>query len=775
MASFTDKTPTFNPYIAQQPVEAMLKVGMHKQAQYDAGYAKIQNSIDKIAGLDLAKDVDKEYLQGKLDQLGNDLNVVAAGDFSNFQLTNSVAGMAGKIGNDEKIQNAVASTYRLRQENALVASEKKAGTLTPDNLFDYQLQVKDYMDDTEVGSAFNGEYSKHFDVDAFTRETFNALKPDGFTYDEVFVLDEKGNPIKDGNGQLVYAPAMTRMMKKGILPPKVKATLAQIFSDPRVNKQLNITGKYNYRGLSPSDIGKGIEKQKIEELGSLAEQQMKLNIDVSTGKAVQDDIDKLQMKILDRTSYYEGLEELNRTNPDALKGKLYSTEVSSRYTTMFGNITTSQTSMTNPYWTSTFALLKERNVDKRWRSDRLYKIDKDRQTQLNWQADFDQKELENSKKDGKEGTPSGVTGPAGVTPTPGPQMFSIDVVMLHEQNYDKAVAALGVAENNMLWTSGFKDKGNYNDVLKERMLVANITRDEAISAIIRDYAVSNDANIDTNKDLDITDKEKDGAVERFLATHLGHTVLQANTMETPNENYDIIKRDVSRYTQARKDFDAEKGVQDTVEEQMLKEYGELSEKESFKNITPQIVTIRGEKYELSKKDIVDLAIYRRGTGYGILSFFENKTAKKAAQRAERRLIASGKGAIIEEAVARSIGNVDEFTGLESRFGPNLETTSGVAPQWRQVANAFQTINNDESLDRVDRKAEIINSVYQVRPNKSVRLLGSLETNKDKETIQSELEETRKLIQESKELRPKIETIVAQRKTLITEIKKTRAI
>ena len=84
MASFTDKTPTFNPYVAQQPVEAMLKVGMHKQAQYDAGYEKIQSSIDRVAGLDIAKDIDKQNLQTKLSSLGDNLRFVAAGDFSNF-------------------------------------------------------------------------------------------------------------------------------------------------------------------------------------------------------------------------------------------------------------------------------------------------------------------------------------------------------------------------------------------------------------------------------------------------------------------------------------------------------------------------------------------------------------------------------------------------------------------------------------------------------------------------------------------------------------------
>ena len=65
MASYTDKIPTFNPYVEQQPVDAMLKVGVYKQQKYEEGVKKIQTNIDNVAGLDVANDVDKQYLQSK--------------------------------------------------------------------------------------------------------------------------------------------------------------------------------------------------------------------------------------------------------------------------------------------------------------------------------------------------------------------------------------------------------------------------------------------------------------------------------------------------------------------------------------------------------------------------------------------------------------------------------------------------------------------------------------------------------------------------------------
>jgi len=118
MASFTDILPQFNPYIQQLPVDAMVQVGMEKQRRYDEGVQKIQTQIDNIAGMDVIRDVDKAYLQSKLNELGNNLKTVAAGDFSNFQLVNSVSGMANQIGKDPIIQGAVGSTAWYRKQRA---------------------------------------------------------------------------------------------------------------------------------------------------------------------------------------------------------------------------------------------------------------------------------------------------------------------------------------------------------------------------------------------------------------------------------------------------------------------------------------------------------------------------------------------------------------------------------------------------------------------------------------------------------------------------------
>ena len=165
MASFTDKIPQFNPYVQQLPVEAMVKVGMAKQQQYDEGVQRIQTNIDNVAGMDIARDVDKKYLESKLNALGNNLKAVAAGDFSNFQLVNSVNGMTNQITKDENVRNAVSSTAWLRKQQAELEKAISEGKSSQENQWDFAEKTNRYLNSTEIGDKFNGRYTQYIDVE----------------------------------------------------------------------------------------------------------------------------------------------------------------------------------------------------------------------------------------------------------------------------------------------------------------------------------------------------------------------------------------------------------------------------------------------------------------------------------------------------------------------------------------------------------------------------------------------------------------------------------
>jgi len=237
MASYKDIIPTFNPYIQQEPVEAMMKVGVYKQERYDEGVKKIQESIDNIAGLDVVREVDKQYLQSKLNQLGGQLSSVAGGDFSNFQLVNSVNGMTNQIAKDPTVINAVSSAARYRK--ALESKDKliSEGKGSDSNDWLFNQQANKWLNSDDLKTQFNATYRPYKDYNKAARDIVKALGKKVTGYDVAF--NEKG--------QLV--DAMTRVRIEGVSKERIQTALKQGLS-PDDYRQMQTDGLYKYSNTS---------------------------------------------------------------------------------------------------------------------------------------------------------------------------------------------------------------------------------------------------------------------------------------------------------------------------------------------------------------------------------------------------------------------------------------------------------------------------------------------------------------------------------------------
>jgi len=250
MASFTDAIPQFNPYIQQLPVEAMVAVGMEKQKRYDEGIQKIQGQIDQVAGLDIVRDVDRQYLQSKLNDLGSKLKTVAASDFSNFQLVNSVGGMASKIAKDNTVMNSVQSTAKFRKEQSLMEESRQKGESAIQNEYDFSTQTDKWLNDTNVGQSYNGRYRKYLDVDKKWFEVLKSLHSDLAEEDIPYVRNEDGSLNRQQT-----AEAMQRISKESVSSNKIENALRASLS-PDELEQLNINGRYEFRGIQdPEQLG----------------------------------------------------------------------------------------------------------------------------------------------------------------------------------------------------------------------------------------------------------------------------------------------------------------------------------------------------------------------------------------------------------------------------------------------------------------------------------------------------------------------------------------
>lgn len=242
MASYKDPTNLkFNPYVQQRPVEAMLKVGLYKQERYDQGVQKIQESIDNIAGLDLIRPQDKEYLKSKLNQLGSQLSNVAGGDFSNFQLVNSVNGMTNQIVKDPNVINAVSNTARYKKDLESINKFKQENKWAPSNEYAFNKEVNSWYNSKEKNSSYSANISPYVDT---TKEAIEIIKNLAKEYTE--------NPVAfdyDDKGRMIARDVMTNQKIEGITPERIQTALKTGLT-PQAWRQLSIDGDYKYSNIS---------------------------------------------------------------------------------------------------------------------------------------------------------------------------------------------------------------------------------------------------------------------------------------------------------------------------------------------------------------------------------------------------------------------------------------------------------------------------------------------------------------------------------------------
>jgi hypothetical protein len=353
MASFTDQISSFNPYIQQLPVEAMVQVGMQKQQQYNEGVQKIQSYVDNIAGMDVMRPIDKQNLQSKLNSLGNKLKIVAAGDFSNSQLVNSVGGMATSIIKDPNIQAAVQSTANARKQMALIEEARQKGELTPDNEWFFQRQLDGYLSNNNlVGKGntpinFNGKYLKHYDIDKDVQDAISKAHLSSEEWEE-----NAKNP--DGS---INTDILLEKSKKGLLSGKVKSIVDSVYAKPEVQQQLAITGMYRYKDYdgqmlaTVQDESLAYTKKRAEELKNA----MAIKGTISTADGAMPsqaiiDIDNQVQAAQDKRDSYIKL--LNEGKVEEARIALYKEEREQQYMNAFSWEENSMKSKVSPWFTA---------------------------------------------------------------------------------------------------------------------------------------------------------------------------------------------------------------------------------------------------------------------------------------------------------------------------------------------------------------------------------------------------------------------------------------
>jgi hypothetical protein len=298
----------------------MAKVGMQKQAQYDAGVEKIQGYVDNIVGIEIMNGAQKEHLQSKINELGSRLKTVAAGDFSNQQLVNSVGGMASQIVKDPIIQTAMYSTKKAKENLELAESLYKQGKTSIDNVNYLKNQISEYANNPDVNAEFNGKYVNYVDFNkkwmeladnlkknAPEKSVDNPNKTDSLGRTLYYGKNAKGEPVVSldpRQGVPVRDDATKKTTISGVssqaMYDAIKATLT---SDDLEQMKVNAWAKY--KGKGPETFIKDLTDSTRLAKDMLSQEIKKLNVDLIAGskltneekEEIQKNINKYQAKL----------------------------------------------------------------------------------------------------------------------------------------------------------------------------------------------------------------------------------------------------------------------------------------------------------------------------------------------------------------------------------------------------------------------------------------------------------------------------------------------
>lgn len=371
MGSFTDIVPQFNPYVPKFPLELIGQAGMYKQQKYEENVQKIQGEIDKIAGLDILRDVDKAHLQSRLNELGNNLTYMSAGDFSNFQLVNSVSGMTKQLVQDKNIQTAVSSTAWYRKQVAEMEKAMSEGKSSQSNIWDFNEKAGKYMNSKDLGRSFSDRYTPYTDVRKKVMETIKTIHPNLESVDIPNVIRPDGS-IDYG----AIGAAMVRNKVERVTEDQIKQAIYANLTPDDIN-QLSIDGRYQFRGVTPQQLGNRARASYEESFAdasknlSLLDATKRTNTDPKTDKFLKDQI-----------AYYKGL-----IGDDKNPGSLYQT-----YEANVQNIAKNPDAVKAEIYKDGF--IKEFANAFKWQSVEKQLLSNPIRQQMNWAAELAQKQYE---------------------------------------------------------------------------------------------------------------------------------------------------------------------------------------------------------------------------------------------------------------------------------------------------------------------------------------------------------------------------------------------
>jgi hypothetical protein len=357
MASFTDTIMGFNPYVQQIPTDDYVRVGLIKQQQYDQGVQRVQGYIDSVAGLEVIKPEQKNYLQQRVNQLRNQVTKVVSEDFSNQQLLTSVGTLTSQIASDPIIKNAVSSTQAYKAGLAKMKKAQDDGKSSPSNEWVFQNQASQWLSDGDISSSFSAEYIPHTDVNKKILDVIKELHPNSQLEDIPYKRDGAGNILTDGHGLPQIDFAMLQRQVKGLSPERISAAIQSVLT-PQDTRQLYIDGMYNYRAYDKAGMKSISDAAYNNKLSQINDAIKGLLVERQTNTNDQEHISSVDRKIQSlrdaaeryQNRYKQEISNLDKGDLDGFKASQYMENYLSRFSEGFAYAENSLTYKENPFF-----------------------------------------------------------------------------------------------------------------------------------------------------------------------------------------------------------------------------------------------------------------------------------------------------------------------------------------------------------------------------------------------------------------------------------------
>lgn len=155
-------------YISPLPADDLIKVGGIKQDMYSKGVEALNQQSETLSkyGLDLVREVDKQYFNQQVNKLNEALSKSTKGvDFGNLSQVRSIMNVGQTLENDKNLLSSLQSTQEFRRRQSEL-SKLKPGERSAANDWDY-------MKDAE--RWYNGEFDQKLTSRQYT--PYRELSP----------------------------------------------------------------------------------------------------------------------------------------------------------------------------------------------------------------------------------------------------------------------------------------------------------------------------------------------------------------------------------------------------------------------------------------------------------------------------------------------------------------------------------------------------------------------------------------------------------------------